>query len=204
VIAGTRASPETGSTYSNSHLPDMLATTIRTLVLALFWAALQGSFDVPNLLFGLLLGAAVTVFAQPIFDRSMDKGTFKGANPAKRVFRFFVLLLVFLRELFVSSFRVARLTVSPSFNIRSAVLEYPLDVTTAREITALSNLISLTPGTTTLDVSPDSRYLYIHSLSVESEDGAEVIEEIKTSLEKHVSRAFGPAKHAAVDASASK
>jgi multicomponent Na+:H+ antiporter subunit E len=175
----------------------MLATTIRTLVLALIWAALQGSFDVPNLLFGLLLGVGVTVFAQPIFDRADDQGALKGANPARRVFRFTVLLLVFLRELFVSSLRVARITVAPSFDIRSAVIEYPLDVQTKREITALANLITLTPGTMTLDVAPDNKHLYIHSMSVETDDGAEVIEDIKTSLEKHVRRAFGPAPDAA-------
>jgi multicomponent Na+:H+ antiporter subunit E len=174
----------------------MLATTIRTLVLALIWASLQGAFDVPNLLFGLLLGAGVTVFSKPIFDANDDRGAFRGANLFRRLFRFIVLVLVFLRELFVSSVRVARITVAPSFDIRSAVIEYPLDVRTNREITALSNLITLTPGTMTLDVSADQKHLYIHSMSVESDEGAEVIADIKSSLEKHVQRAFGPAKGA--------
>jgi multicomponent Na+:H+ antiporter subunit E len=56
----------------------------------------------------------------------------------------------------------------------------------------LANLISLTPGTLSLDVSPDCHCLYVHAISVETEDGAEVIDDIKGSLEKHVARALGP------------
>lgn len=166
------------------------------LVLAVVWAALQGAFDIPNLLFGLLLGLGVTVFARPIFDRgdpSENRRVRDGGNPIRRIWRFFVLLLVFLRELLMSSLRVARITVAPTLDVRSGVVKYPLDVTTDREITALANLITLTPGTMTLDVAPDRRHLYIHTMSVETDDGSEVITEIKESLEKHVHRAFGPA-----------
>ena len=174
----------------------MLSTIVRTLVLAVVWAALQGAFDVPNLLFGLLLGLGVTVFAQPIFDRddpSEHRSVREGGNPALRIWRFVVLLLVFLRELLMSSLRVASITVAPTIDVRSGVVEYPLDVTTDREITALANLITLTPGTMTLDVAPDKRRLYIHTMAVETDDGSEVIAEIKDSLEKHVHLAFGPA-----------
>ena len=170
----------------------MLATGIRIIVLALIWASLQGSFGISDLLFGLLLGGLVNVFAQPIFDRSEDKSAFEGVSVLYRLYRFFVLLLVFLRELAVSSLTVARIVVAPSLDIRPAVVEYPLDVKTQREITALANLISLTPGTLSLDVSADRRHLYIHSMSVDTEDGRELIDDIKTSLERQVKLAFGP------------
>jgi len=170
----------------------MLVTSTRVFVLALIWASLQGSFDIANLLFGVLLGIGVTAFAKPIFDRSEDEGALSATNFLRRIYRFLVLFLVFLRELMLSSLRVAAITVAPSFDIRSAVVEYPLDVRTNREITVLSNLITLTPGTMTLDVSSDRKFLYIHSMSVDSEDGQEVIREIKESLERQVKLAFGP------------
>jgi multicomponent Na+:H+ antiporter subunit E len=44
----------------------------------------------------------------------------------------------------------------------------------------------------TLDVDPDQKRLYVHSMTGESDDGREVVEEIKGSLEKHVHRALGP------------
>jgi multicomponent Na+:H+ antiporter subunit E len=43
-----------------------------------------------------------------------------------------------------------------------------------------------------MDVSPDRSAIYVHAISVSSRDGQEVIDEIKGSLEKHVSRALGP------------
>jgi len=171
----------------------MPATLIRTVVLAIVWSSLQGSFDVLNLIFGGLLGISVTIFSQPIFDREDDLRAYEGVNPVERTYRFVILILVFLRELFISSFRVARITVAPTFDIRSGVVKYPLDATTDREITALANLITLTPGTMTLDSSPDKKHLYIHSMSLETDDGQEVIDDIKSSLEKHVRRVFGPA-----------
>ncbi len=171
----------------------MLITAIRTVILAIVWASLQGTFHLPNLIFGGLLGLAVTVFSRPIFDQENDELAFDGVNPIERVYRFAVLILVYLRELFRSSLQVARITVMPTLDIRSGVIKYPLDVTSDREITALANLITLTPGSMALDASPDKKHLYIHSMSLETDDGREVIEDIKSSLEKHVHRVFGPA-----------
>lgn len=173
----------------------MIATLLRTLVLTLIWAALQGSFSVGNLLFGSALGLGIVLFAQPLFPTGASDAE---AEPAgrfhlvRRVWRFGILVLVFIRELVISSVQVAAAIIRPRLQIRSGIVEYPLDVTTDLEITALANLITLTPGTMTLDVHPDQTCLYVHSMAVESEDGQEVVDEIKRSLEKHVHRALGP------------
>ena len=165
----------------------MVATTVRALVLMLLWAALQGSFSVGNLLFGFLVGLAIVAFARPLYDPNdpSESASFRGGvNPFRRLWRFLVLVLVFLWELIVSGLQVAAYIVQPSLRIRSGVIKYPLDVSTDREITALANLITLTPGTMTLDVSPDRTHLYVHSMSVETDDGNEVVSDIKSSLEK--------------------
>jgi multicomponent Na+:H+ antiporter subunit E len=91
----------------------------------------------------------------------------------------------------MSAVQVARSTVQPTLQIRPAIIEYPLDVESAREITVLANMISLTPGTLSMDVSPDRKVLYVHAITVSTDDGSEVIAEIKGSLEKHVKRALG-------------
>jgi len=53
-------------------------------------------------------------------------------------------------------------------------------------------MISLTPGTLSLDVAPDRSAIYIHAISVYEPGGQDVIDGIKDSLEKHISRALGP------------
>jgi multicomponent Na+:H+ antiporter subunit E len=173
----------------------MVAPIIRVLLLTLIWVALQGSLSLGNVLLGLVFGVAILRVSRPLFDdRDPSEGgqASGGMRPLRRLWRVLVLLVVFLRELVVSALQVARYTLQPTLQIRPAIVEYPLDVQTPREITVLANLISLTPGTLSLDVSPDSKYLYVHAISVYSDDGADVIAGIKDSLEKHVGRALGP------------
>lgn len=173
----------------------MITTAIRLLLLTLMWVALQGTLSVGNVLLGILFGAAILQLSGPLFkeEAPTESGQLRdGIRPLRRLWRVFVLLLVFLREMVTSAFEVAKFTLQPTLQIRPAIIEYPLDVKTGREITMLANLISLTPGTLSLDVSPDCECLFIHAISVESNDGSEVIAEIKGSLEKHVSRALGP------------
>jgi multicomponent Na+:H+ antiporter subunit E len=177
----------------------MVATLIRLSFLVLIWVALQGTLSVGNVLLGLIFGGAILRVSAPLFDPddpAESRRLREGVRPLRRLWRALVLLLVFLRELVVSALEVARYTLQPTLQIRPAIVAYPLDVQTGREITMLANLISLTPGTLSLDVSPDKRCLYVHAMSVETDDGTEVIDGIKTSLEKHVSRALGPKESA--------
>jgi multicomponent Na+:H+ antiporter subunit E len=173
----------------------MIPTLIRLFLLMTIWVALQGTLSVGNVLLGALFGGAILRISTPLFapeEATAARAEGTGFRPFRRLWRILVLTLVFFRELVVSALQVARYTIQPTLQVQPAIVEYPLDVQTGREITALANLISLTPGTLSLDVSPDCQCLYVHAISVETEDGAEVISEIKGSLEKHVSRALGP------------
>ena len=173
----------------------MIVTLVRLLVLTLIWVALQGSLSVGTVLLGVVFSGLILRVSAPLFDPvDANAAGRRGRHirPFARLWRVFVLLLVFLRELVVSAMTVVRYTLQPTLQIRPAIIEYPLDVQTGREITMLANLISLTPGTLSLDVSPDCHYLYVHAMSVETKDGSEVIADIKGSLEKHVGRALGP------------
>lgn len=170
----------------------MILNLVRILILTLIWAALQGHFNFSNLLMGVLLSALILGITQPLFD-SDPKQTSGRIRPFRRAWRFFVMMLVFLRELILSATQVARLVLQPKLNLHPGIVAYPLDVQTDREITALANLITLTPGTLSLDVSDDCTTIYVHAIMVEGDDGSDTIREIKQTLEKHVARAFGPA-----------
>jgi multicomponent Na+:H+ antiporter subunit E len=51
-------------------------------------------------------------------------------------------------------------------------------------IMLLANLISLTPGTLSVDVSPDRRSLLIHAMFADDEQA--VIDSIKTGVERRI------------------
>jgi multicomponent Na+:H+ antiporter subunit E len=86
-------------------------------------------------------------------------------------------------ELLAANVSVARtVLLEPLEKINPAFLAIPLDAKTDAEIALLANLITLTPGTLSLDVSTDRSVLYIHTLDVEDVDALRV--EIKRTLEK--------------------
>lgn len=76
------------------------------------------------------------------------------------------LIGLFVRELVLGAVQVALLVVRPRLELHPAVIAYPLTVTTAAQITLLANLITLTPGTLSVDVSDDRRTLFIHVLDL--------------------------------------
>lgn len=172
----------------------MVATLIRVFLLTLVWVALQGSLGVGTILLGVLFAVGILRLSRPLFDGEEPSASRRRrqGRPLLRLWRVLVLLLVFFREMLMSAVQVARYTVQPTLQIRPAIVAYPLDVETAREITVLANMISLTPGTLSMDVSPDRDVLYVHAITVSTDDGSEVIADIKGSLEKHVDRALGP------------
>jgi multicomponent Na+:H+ antiporter subunit E len=74
-------------------------------------------------------------------------------------------LLAFLAvEIGLGALRVAWLALQPKIRLRPALVAYPLVVTRDAQITLLANMITLTPGTLSVDVSDDRRTLYIHTL----------------------------------------
>ena len=76
------------------------------------------------------------------------------------------LLLFLLGQLLVSALRVAWLVVQVKPKLRPAIIAYPLTLTTDAQITLFANMITLTPGTLSVDVSDDRRTLFIHTIDL--------------------------------------
>jgi len=168
-----------------------MATLVRVLLMTLVWAALQASFSPGTLLLGALFSWVILRISRPLFNRN-EPSVFPASRPIRRIWRNLVLIVVFVREVVLSALQVVWYVIQPTLTIRPAIIEYPLNVQTDREITVLANMISLTPGTLSLDVAPDRSVIYIHAITVSTADGQDVIDEIKSSLEKHIGRALGP------------
>jgi len=94
------------------------------------------------------------------------------------------LLLYFLKELGLASLVVAWDVITPRLNVESGVVALPLDAKTNLEITILASLISLTPGTLSLDVSEDRRILYVHAVYIKKGDVEGLKRGIKNGFEK--------------------
>jgi len=100
-------------------------------------------------------------------------------------------MAIFVRELVLSSIIMARTAFAREINVQPAIVAVPLDLRTELGVAIVANLVSLTPGTTSLHTSPDGKTLYIHAM--DTLDEADVVATIKTSFEKWVRRMEGAA-----------
>ncbi|MNT79854.1 Na(+)/H(+) antiporter subunit E [compost metagenome] len=94
------------------------------------------------------------------------------------------LLLIFIRELVISNFVVIGYIIRPKLAIRPGIFAYETALTSAWEVTLLSCLICLTPGTLTLDVSGDGKTLYIHAIDIA--DAEALAAQIRGSFEQAI------------------
>jgi multicomponent Na+:H+ antiporter subunit E len=142
---------------------------VYNLSLMLVWLGITGDVSLPNMGIGFLLGYGILAFALSSDPR------FRAY--ARRLPRLVVFLLSFLRAMLMSNLRVAYDVVTPTHLMRPAIIRMPLAANTPGEITLLANLISLTPGTLSLDVDAEGQALFIHVMYLDNED--ETMAELK-------------------------
>lgn len=114
---------------------------------------------------------------------------FRKLLPGKKLYYIYLyswikLILLFLIELLKADIAVFKLMFKPNLDVNPAIFEYPLDVKKNWQITMLANMITLTPGTITVNVSNDNSKLFIHRL--DTENISEEIDAIKNSFEKAI------------------
>jgi multicomponent Na+:H+ antiporter subunit E len=149
------------------------------VLLALAWAALSGNLSPENLVGGFLLGYILLWLSR----RALGCTGYVTKVPQVASF-----ILYFLVELFKANLRVAFEVLTPNQRMRPAIVAVPLSIHRDVEITLLAHLITLTPGTLSLDVSSDKRVLYVHSMYVT--DIPAFRREIKDGFERRVKELF--------------
>ncbi|RYM32768.1 Na+/H+ antiporter subunit E [Brumimicrobium glaciale] len=145
------------------------------ILLAIVWVFLTGTINATNVAFGFILSFLV------LWLISFNERSRKYFIIAPRIISF---AFYFLYELIKANLQVAADVVTPKFYMEPGIIKYPLDAKTDLEITLLANVITLTPGTLSLDVSDDRKVLYIHAMYVH--DREEFIDSIKNGFEKRI------------------
>jgi multicomponent Na+:H+ antiporter subunit E len=145
------------------------------ILLAIVWVFLTGTINASNFTFGFILSFLV------LWLISSNQQSRKYFVIIPRVFSF---TFYFLYELIKANLQVAADVVTPKFYMEPGIIKFPLDAKTDLEITLLANVITLTPGTLSLDVSDDRKVLYIHAMYVHDRD--EFIDSIKNGFEKRI------------------
>jgi multicomponent Na+:H+ antiporter subunit E len=146
------------------------------VLLALAWVAITGEVSFGNLISGFGLGLLVLFFTR----RVVGTPTY-----VVRVWRVFRLLLFFLEEMIRSNLRVAYDVLTPGYHLRPGVIAIPLEARTDTEITLLANMITMTPGSFSLDISQDRSVLYVHAMYLD-ENVEDYRRRIKDGFERRI------------------
>ena len=142
-------------------------------VLAVMWLALQPGLNPVDLVMGYAVGSVIVWLCRDFWT---ERVTIRSAGTMLR------LLAEFLKELVVANLQVAWIILQPRMPIRPAFIVLPLELRDDLQITALASLITLTPGTLTVDVAPDRSALYVHCLAAADPDA--VRQQIKRQFER--------------------
>jgi multicomponent Na+:H+ antiporter subunit E len=145
------------------------------LLLALTWVAATGVFRFENLSVGFILGALVLYISRRVVG---------APRYFSKIGKLISLMAFFVWELVVANLRVAHDVLTPRHYMRPGIIAVPLAAKTDNEITMLSNLLTLTPGTLSLDVSADRKVLYVHAMYIDDAD--EVRRKIQEGFERRV------------------
>jgi multicomponent K+:H+ antiporter subunit E len=141
-------------------------------ILALAWMVLQERLTLGDFVMGYALATLIIYLCRYFWT---EKVWVRRPGMALR------LALTFAREIVVANLQVAWIVIQPRIEITPAFLVLPLKLRDDLLITTLGNMITLTPGTLTVDVAPDRSGLFVHCLSAPDVDA--VRRQIKQQFE---------------------
>ena len=146
------------------------------LILTLVWSGLLGGITLANLVSCFV----VSYFLLWLVTRG-QRGHDGYFGKLPRVLGF---IGYYLWELVKSNAIIAYDVLTPTHHMKPGVIGIPIEAKTDLEITALANLITMTPGTLSLDISPDRKTLYVHAMYIH--DPEELRRDIKENFEPRV------------------
>lgn len=151
-----------------------------TLAVALVWILISNELSTATAVVGMAWGVVVAKLTQRYWP-----------NRPRVIHPLLILeyLAVFVYDMLVSNVQIAVLILfRRASRIRSGFVTVPIELRSPEAIAALAGTITLTPGTLSVEVSPDRRALYVHCLG--TTNGMEVAGRIKRRYESRLQRIF--------------
>lgn len=148
---------------------------VLNLFLALIWVAVTGEPTPTNFLVGFLLGYLLLWAARNMLGC---------AGYVRKVWKFVGFLLYVAGEIVLASLRVIYDVLTPRHYMRPGILAVPLEAKSDAEIFMLAGLVTLTPGTLSLDVSADRKVLYVYEMYLSDPEKSR--ERIKNGMERRL------------------
>lgn len=143
------------------------------LLVTFVWILLQSDPSGFGFFSGYLLGFALI---------ALFRGVLGAEDYVRRTVAAAVFSWIFMREFVLSCVQLVRAVLfTPVSRLRPSIILYDIEGLTRLEALLLSHCISLTPGTTTVKVSPDFRQFTLHILDGDPD-------EVRASIDRTLKR----------------
>lgn len=150
-----------------------------SLALFLLWLLLTNFAS-----FGMLVLGGLLALGLPFLIKNFWSNSPRLVHPG-------LALMFFMRvmaDILVANWAVARLVIGPVHRLHPAFVEVPLDLRDPFVATILASVVSLTPGTISVDVDRERWILKLHALDVPDSDA--LVREIKQRYEARLKEIF--------------
>lgn len=151
----------------------------QSLTVFVFWVLMAEDYSATT-----LLTAALLAWLMPHIAERLEREFARLGNVSILVPLGFKLLW----DILLANLTVARQVLGPEAKLRPGFIWVPLDLTNIHGISALTSIITLTPGTVSAELSPDRKHLLVHCLDIG--DPQEMIDDIKRRYEAPMRKVF--------------
>jgi len=152
-----------------------MSLPILNIVFAVVFTILLGSGSIGVFLSAFALGYAALWLSKPLYKDTLY---------FRRLPKTINLAGYFIKELVISNLRVLWDVITPGHINRPGIIGIPLAAKTDLEIFVVASLISLTPGTLSIDLSKDRKVLFVHVMFLD--DVEKTRADIKNGLERRI------------------
>ena len=140
----------------------MPVQVLLNIFIAYLWMFLQEDMSLINFISGYAVGLFILLCIRRFFKKPFYVFTMAAIGK---------LFVLFIHELNISALMVLKHVIRPTIDVRPGIFKVETDLEGDLEITLLSLLICLTPGSVVMEVTPDAKAMYIHGLNMpESRD----------------------------------
>ena len=127
------------------------------IFIAFLWTLLTDEWSSLTFLGGYLIGMGVVFILRRFFPTPFY---------LKKVLAMINFVYVLIREILASSVFIIRQVISPQLTFIPGIFSLKTKLKGNMELTIISLLITLTPGSVVMEVSPEDSVLYIHAMDL--------------------------------------
>jgi len=142
----------------------MAAQFLLNLFITFLWVLLKDEdvLRIQTVVTGFIVGSFIIFFMRRFFG---------GEFYLRRVLSLIKLILLFIKETFQSSIVVIKHILEPHINIEPGIFSYRTCLEGEWEVTILSLLLTLTPGSVVMEIDEKGTTMYIHAMDIKRYKG---------------------------------